>query len=85
MNNFFAVNEKTILTYLEKHKNGISIGEAMLTWQLSGGHITKLVSNLKKQGHEIDRVFERNESGRRYARYFLKAKRMESGQSVFSF
>ena len=82
--NTSIVTETVILSYLEKNK-GLSIGEAFINWQLSGGHITKLVSNLKKQGHEIVRVFERNESGRRYARYFLKAKRMESGQSVFSF
>ena len=83
--NTSIVTETVILSYLEKNK-GLSIGEAFINWQLSGGHITKLISNLRKQGHEIDKAWRHNPvTKRRYAYYTLKAKRMESSQSVFSF
>ena len=68
-----TVNEATILAYLENASNGLSIGEAFINYQLSCGHLTKLISNLRKQGHEIDTIRQKNPvTGRQFARYFLR-------------
>jgi len=65
------ITESTILAYLEKN-NSLSIGEAMLNFQLSGGHLTKLISNLRKSGHNIKTTRKPNPvTGRKYADYSL--------------
>ena len=65
------VNEKTILNYLIINKR-LTIGQAFINWQLSGGHITKLISNLRKNKHEIKTVLKVNPvTKRRYAEYTL--------------
>lgn len=67
------VTESTILAYLKKNAS-ISIGEAFINYQLSGGHITKLISNLRKAGHKIETKRQRNPvTGRQYARYYYSA------------
>lgn len=66
------VSEKAILNYLENSKNGLSIGEAFINWQLSGGHLTKLISNLRKDGVNIKTQWNKNPvTKRRFARYFI--------------
>ena len=66
------VTENIILSYLEKSRNGLSIGEAFINYQLSGGHITKIISNLRKEGHKIETKRQINPvTGRRFARYIL--------------
>ena len=65
-------NEKAILNYLQNSRNGLSIGEAFINWNLSGGHLTKLISNLRKDGVKIKTQWNRNPvTGRRFARYFI--------------
>lgn len=60
---------------IEKHLNilgTISILEAASDYQLSGGSLTKYISNLRKQGLDIKKEFRKNTiTGRRYARYFI--------------
>jgi predicted ArsR family transcriptional regulator len=65
------VNKKTILEYLQKNES-LSIGEAFINWQLSGGHITKIISNLRKDGVNIVSQWRKNTvTGRKYKRYSL--------------
>ena len=65
------VSEKVILDYLKNNKR-LTIAQALINWQLSGGHITKLISNLRKQKHDIKTIWKRNPvSGRRYVEYIL--------------
>jgi Helix-turn-helix domain len=64
--------KETVLTYLQKEGASISIGEAFINWQLSGGHLTKIISNLRKDGIKIHAEWRRNSvTGRRYKRYKL--------------
>lgn len=59
-----------------KHLNAtgsISIREAMDDYQISGGTLTKVISVMKRNGYNIDRVFYTHPiNNRRYARYFLR-------------
>ena len=67
-----AQYKETILTYLAKENASISIGEAFINWQLSGGHLTKIMSNLRKDGYNIVSQWRKNSvTGRRYKRYSL--------------
>ncbi len=64
--------KETVFTYLQKEGNSISIGEAFINWQLSGGHLTKIISDLRKEGIKIDAQWRRNSvTGRKYKRYKL--------------
>ena len=48
----------------------ISIREAMDDYGLSGGSLTKVISDLKKAGHNIVKAFRKHPiTGKRYARY----------------
>lgn len=61
----------TVLNHL-RTTGTISIREAMDDYNLSGGHLTKIISDLRFNGHNITRKFMRHPvSGRRYARYTL--------------
>ena len=65
------VNKQHVLEYLQKNES-LSIGEAFINWQLSGGHITKIISNLRKDGNNIVSQWRKNTvTGRRYKRYSL--------------
>ena len=65
------VNKQHVLEYLQKN-DSLSIGEAFINWQLSGGHITKIISNLRKDGVNIVSQWRKNTvTGRRYKRYSL--------------
>ena len=65
------INKTIILAYLQKNKR-LTIGEAFINYQLSGGHITKIISLLRKDGHAIKTVWNRNPvTKRRYASYHL--------------
>lgn len=60
-----------ILEYLEKRKR-LTIGEAFMNFRLSGGHITKIISLLRKDGHNIMTVWDKSPiDKRRYATYHL--------------
>lgn len=62
-----------VLNHLRK-TNSISIREAMDDYNISGGHLTKIISRLKKEGIKVDRQFCKHPvTGRRYARYALAA------------
>ncbi len=64
--------KETVFTYLQKEGNSISIGEAFINWQLSGGHLTKIISDLRKEGIKIDAQWRKNTvTGRKYKRYSL--------------
>ena len=66
-------SEAILVSYMENSANGLSIGEAFVNWQISGGHLTKIVSNARKNGHNIKKVWRSNPvTGRRFARYFLE-------------
>jgi hypothetical protein len=63
----------TVLNHVNK-LGRITIRDAMNDYGLSGGHLTKIVSNLRKQGYDIGRVFKRHPlTGRRYASYSMVA------------
>lgn len=65
-------NETVLVNYLENSANGLSIGEAFVNWQISGGHLTKIVSNARKAGHYIVKQWRINPvTKRRYARYHM--------------
>lgn len=50
----------------------ISIREAMDDYGMSGGSLTKYISDLRKQNVNINRVFGKHPiTGKRYARYYL--------------
>lgn len=62
-----------IVDHLNK-TGSISIREAMDDYNISGGHLTKIISDLKKKGMVIHREFKRHPiNNRRYARYTLTA------------
>lgn len=64
-------NHNKVLQHLEK-TGTISIRDAMDDYGLSGGHITKIISDLRKAGYIISREFRKHPvTGRRYARYRL--------------
>ena len=63
----------SVFSHLQK-TGAISIREAMDDYGLSGGHLTKIISRLKRQGHEIVTEMRKHPiTGRKYARYYLKA------------
>jgi hypothetical protein len=72
MANRLNSSNAAILSVLGASANGISIGEAFVNWQLSGGHFTKIISELRRSGHNIKKEWRFNPvTKRRYARYFL--------------
>lgn len=63
--------KKIILEYLIKEKR-LTIGQAFINFRLSGGHITKIISLLRKDGHKIATIWDRSPiDKRRYATYHL--------------
>lgn len=63
--------QAAILNHLNK-VGSISIREAMDDYGMSGGSLTKYVSNLRKAGHNIHRETRKHPiTGRKYARYHL--------------
>lgn len=60
---------------IERHLDkagSISIREAMDDYNVSGGHLTKIICRLKERGMNIVTQFQKHPiTGRRYARYFL--------------
>jgi hypothetical protein len=65
-------NQTVLVNYLSNSANGLSIGEAFVNYQISGGHLTKIVSNARKSGHNIVKQWRINPvTKRRYARYHL--------------
>jgi Helix-turn-helix domain len=54
-----------------KNVGHISIRDGMDDYSLSGGSLTKHISLLRAQGHNIEKVFRKHPiTGTRYARYF---------------
>lgn len=68
-----TVTETMVLDYLKSNPHGLSIGEAFINWQLSGGHISKLISNLRKRDDiKIKSQWRTNKiTKRRYVRYMI--------------
>lgn len=59
-----------VLRHLKKVKT-ISVREGMDDYGLSGGHLTKIISNMRKDGHRVWKAMRVHPvTGRRYARYF---------------
>lgn len=60
-----------VLNHL-KRTSTISVQEGFNDHGLSGGHLTKIISNLRKAGYKIDRKFRKHPvTGKRYARYYF--------------
>ena len=70
-----TVTETMVLDYLKSNAHGLSIAEAFINWQLSGGHISKLISNLRKRDDvKIKSQWRTNKiTKRRYVRYILES------------
>lgn len=67
----FTGHTKVVHDHLTKVKT-ISVREAMDDYGLSGGHITKIISNLRKAGVPVEKQMRKHPvTGRRYARYYL--------------
>ena len=63
--------QSTIFNHMQKI-GSISIREAMDDYSVSGGHLTKIVSVLRRQGHIIHTAMCKHPiTGRRSARYHL--------------
>ncbi len=64
-----------VLTHITK-TGSISIREAMDDYSMSGGSLTKYISNLRMLGHSIIKEFRVHPmTGRRYARYSITGER----------
>lgn len=65
--------ENIVLSHLKK-TGSLSIREGMDDYGLSGGTVTKTMTNLRRAGHTIRTVMKKHPiSGRRYARYYYAA------------
>ena len=65
----YMTQEEQVLDYMRKH-GSITSWEAI--WEY---HITRLaavVCNMRKDGYDIDTIYETNQYGTRYGRYVLK-------------
>jgi hypothetical protein len=62
----------TVLLHINK-LGSISIREAMDDYNMSGGSLTKYVSILRREGHDIVKVWKLHPlTGKRYARYYAR-------------
>lgn len=64
----YVTQEEQVLEYMRKHGSMTSM-DAFRTYQIT--RLAAVVFNMKKDGYDIETVYERSQYGTRYGRYVL--------------